>query len=529
MLSFFGQTGRGRILKIGDPFKVTEPFGVDFEVSLDGYTTIIPSGSFALPIAINLNNPLGVEYLTKAEHRTSELNVGALRFREEYQVTFPEGITPQEPVPMEFANGVGSYRKSAKLDGRKLKISREFVITKDVVSVGEYPQFRELVSKMVDNYNVEIKYVSTLTGTRPTPVVPQVAVQRSPYDLPEYLETRDLTPRQASALEARLVKDPDDFAARRDLLRYYSSYLLKNAKDTPARASGRIKHYSWFIGHHPEMAEVEIFGPRGIAHTIQKPEADTITNLWITAVSNDKTNSAVRVNAFEFIRRFDPVRAEELMMEGLRLKPSEYAFPFRLSETFSKKPDDLKPESDIERKVRVAKQVKYGQMALDLLKTERSSERSEQRMRLLQVLANAAFDAEDYVSAKKLATELILDFGQHANSSNYDSASHIGNIVLGRVALKEGSVTKAAEYLLIAIRAPLRKENSWLPEIDTTLAKELLKAGGKDAVLEYLELCKGLWNIRNEKKLFENQAIALKKWQDQIKNGQEPSFDFYKP
>jgi hypothetical protein len=128
-----------------------------------------------------------------------------------------------------------------------------------------------------------------------------------------------------------------------------------------------------------------------------------------------------------------------------------------------------------------------------------------------------------------LATELILDFGQDADDVNYDSAAHIGNIVLGQVALRENNVQKAAEHLLIAIRAPLRKPTSWLPEIDTTLARELHSAGQKDAVLEYLKLCEGLWNLKNEKELFEYQSRALKKWQEQIRQGQTPSFDFMKP
>ena len=51
--------------------------------------------------------------------------------------------------------------------------------------------------------------------------------------------------------------------------------------------------------------------------------------------------------------------------------------------------------------------------------------------------------AERY--AKTLATELILDFGQDAANPNYADATHIGNIILGRVAVRENDAKPALE------------------------------------------------------------------------------------
>jgi len=235
------------------------------------------------------------------------------------------------------------------------------------------------------------------------------------------------------------------------------------------------------------------------------------------------------MNAFEFIRRNDRETAEQILGDGMKIDPDNYQFPLELSRMFHNPSNELKAESPGEKLARITKELQFGHAAVSLLKKERSQERDAERKDLIQNLAQTAFELEKYDDAASLATELILDFGNDAGDVTFDSAAHIGNIILGRVALKRHDPKKAAEYLLIAIRAPLRKEKSWLPDIDTTLAKELFAAGEKDAVAEYFRLCEGLWNLKNEKTLFDYQTKALQLWQEQIKQGKTPSFDFQKP
>jgi len=529
LLSFFGLRGSGRILKIGDPFKVNEPFEVELEISLDNYTDLRPNGSFSVPVALNMSNPLALEALVTAEDRVSDLNVGATHVREEYSISFPDGVDPQAGTRFEFSNAVGTYTKTFRLEGEKVIFVRDFVIKKDVVSAAEYPQLRELIRKLVDNYTANIKYVSS------RPVVPNKTAANdrtvatnsfSPYDVSAYLPFKRVTAQQAAALEAQLLKDPDNLTAHRDLLVYYTDTKIKL---TPARIKSQIRHYTWFIEHRPELYELRMMAPVYLDRKIADQEFKAIWPVWMSTVTKNRTNAVIRLNAYEYVKHFDPVEVENLLLEGMKADPSNYEYPLKLSEFFSTRFDTTKPEPDAVRLARVEKQFKYGQTAVDLLKTERSPDRDYKRMGLLQNLSRAALEAAKYDAAKKLATELILEFGQDDTSSYYDSASHIGNIVLGRLALKQNDVQKAAEYLLISIRAPLRKSNSWLPEIDTELAKELLKAGQKDAVLEYLRLCEGLSNLKREKDLFADTVRALQKWQEQIKAGQTPSWDFYRP
>jgi hypothetical protein len=48
-----------------------------------------------------------------------------------------------------------------------------------------------------------------------------------------------------------------------------------------------------------------------------------------------------------------------------------------------------------------------------------------------------------------------------------------------------------------------------------TLARDLLKNGEQDAVLQYLELCKAFWSVGNEK---------LTQWTQDVRSGKMPDF-----
>ena len=277
------------------------------------------------------------------------------------------------------------------------------------------------------------------------------------------------------------------------------------------------------------MDEKEVLGVQSFSMSSKDAEFTTIKNAWLKKLDADPANDRVRINAYAYIDRNDAPAAEKILLEGMKLSPDNFEFPLLLSKGFHATPNVLKPETAAAAASCVRKELDYGEIAISLLKKKRSRSRNVERKSLLENLAVAALDTKNYDAAKSMATELILDFGQSAEDSNYDDAAHIGNIILGRVALRENDRAKAAEYLLIAIRAPLRREKSWLPEIDTVLAKELFAAGEKDAVLQYLSLCENLWNLKNQKALFDYQAKALRLWQDQIKNGKTPTFDFQKP
>lgn len=131
----------------------------------------------------------------------------------------------------------------------------------------------------------------------------------------------------------------------------------------------------------------------------------------------------------------------------------------------------------------------------------------------LPELAKAAV-YKDLGNAKKLANELLVLASERKKDWNYGNAIHFGNMVLGQVALREGKLDLAEEYLLKSGATP------GSPQLDTfgpnmSLAKELLEAERSEAVLEYFELCGQFWEMSGGK---------LEIWAIQVERGEVPDF-----
>ena len=92
--------------------------------------------------------------------------------------------------------------------------------------------------------------------------------------------------------------------------------------------------------------------------------------------------------------------------------------------------------------------------------------------------------------------------------------SHFGNIVLGRLALREGHLEEAKQRLLQAGQTSGSPNlNSFGPNM--ALAKELLQQGESAVVLEYFELCSRFWKSNRGR---------LAEWATTVKEGKIPNF-----
>lgn len=141
------------------------------------------------------------------------------------------------------------------------------------------------------------------------------------------------------------------------------------------------------------------------------------------------------------------------------------------------------------------------------------------KLYLLLNLAPAALAAGDEGKAAAYAQELI-SLGEGLKSSPgfgpgmYSNAAHVGNLVLGRIALSGGDVGKAKEHLLAAGRVPGSSVlKSFGP--DMTLAKALIEKGECEAVIEYFDLCAKFWEMQNGK---------LEQWKSVVRQGGTPNF-----
>src|SRR5205823_3258587 len=97
---------------------------------------------------------------------------------------------------------------------------------------------------------------------------------------------------------------------------------------------------------------------------------------------------------------------------------------------------------------------------------------------------------------------------------NYGNAMQDANLVLGRIAVREGRIDQAKRFLIEAGKSP------GSPQMDTfgpnmSLAKDLLGKGEPDVVVQYFDLCRKFWKMDDGR---------LNKWSQQAKLGTIPDF-----
>lgn len=146
----------------------------------------------------------------------------------------------------------------------------------------------------------------------------------------------------------------------------------------------------------------------------------------------------------------------------------------------------------------------------------RTAEDDYWRLFPLGIAAMASVDVGDYAKAKRYADELLrLSVELYSKEKPDDDGTHKGNTVLGRLALREGSVEEAKSYLLKSAMvegSPVL--GSFGPNM--TLARELLEKDEREVVLEYFDLCAKFWELHRDD--------TLKKWKSQVEAGKTPDF-----
>jgi len=128
--------------------------------------------------------------------------------------------------------------------------------------------------------------------------------------------------------------------------------------------------------------------------------------------------------------------------------------------------------------------------------------------------AKDSFDIGAYTNAENYAKELLVLAPKFTSNWNYGNAIHDGNMVLGRIALKEGRIDDAKARLLAAANTTGSPTlNSFGPNV--SLAKDLLEKGETDTALEYFNCCRKFWR---------GDFGKLDQWTKDIKEGRAPDF-----
>jgi len=310
-----------------------------------------------------------------------------------------------------------------------------------------------------------------------------------------------LTPAAAAALERRLAVRPDDYEANIRLLGYYETRKFLFG---PRRAP-YDRQVFWLIRTHPESVLAQMptmmILKRNDSAAFEKGKA-----LWLEQVAAHPTNTLILSNAADYCLLSDHETAEHLLRQAEALEPKNPAWPNELGYLYQLQGRNPTPQ---ERLVGGRKALAEYEAAAALSpdKTLRSSTSPD--------LAKSAFDAGEFEKARQYA-DALMRRGQGKNGESYAPGedTHEANMVLGRLALHDGNVALAEQYLLAMGRVPDTSAfSAFVPNMQ--LAKDLLDRGDRAPVLAYFDECAKFWT---------GYHGALNTWKAQVQAGKTPDF-----
>lgn len=133
-----------------------------------------------------------------------------------------------------------------------------------------------------------------------------------------------------------------------------------------------------------------------------------------------------------------------------------------------------------------------GSAALSTAKTD------EERFYYLGGSAKEEFNRGNFANAEKHALELATLTPKFTTNWNYGNAIQDSNLVLGRLAIRDGNIEAAKVFLAEQAKSPGSPQmDSFGPNV--SLAKDLLEKGETQAVVNYFTACKVFWKMNNGK------------------------------
>jgi hypothetical protein len=285
-------------------------------------------------------------------------------------------------------------------------------------------------------------------------------------------------PRTADACEARAAQASE--AQRAEL-------------DDPAAGGRREGHLVWLAAHCPDRDQTVLLSYAG-------PPPAAVVNAWQAQVDKHPDDAQVLGNTASLFVGSDDARALALYERAEAAEPDNPRWP-ELQANIHHRKARFERADDAHAVQAYTKFLRAAELADDV-----------RRFDLQGSLAEAAFAAKNTPAAKTHASEILLNIATMPKTWNTGNLIHDAHATLGRIALAEGDVAAAKAHLLDAGRTPGSPQlGSFGP--DLRLAAELLAAGERDAVLEYLDLCAIFW---------EDGKDDLDEWRAALRRGETP-------
>ncbi len=305
-------------------------------------------------------------------------------------------------------------------------------------------------------------------------------------------EARSLTPSAVTNLERQIAARPDDYAAHIRLLGYYGAGRFRSA----ASRTAYDRQVFWLIRTHPESVL------SGTPETMVLKRDDPAgfeegKTLWLAQVAAHPTNTLILGKAADYCVLSDNGTAERLLRQAAALEPKNPQWPDELGGLYQLQ-GTRRGLSSQEQRLWARKALAEWDFAATL------PVGAAPRHATSAVLAKTAFAAGDYDRARRYATALLRR-----------GDAHEANMVLGRLALRDGDTAGAEAHLLAMGRV------SGSPSLDTfgpnmQLAKDLLDRGDRQPVLVYFDECARFWTF--------DHGAKLKQWRALVREGKTPDF-----
>lgn len=308
-----------------------------------------------------------------------------------------------------------------------------------------------------------------------------------------------LNSEQAEEAEKSLEKNPGNLEVREGLAKYYSSAVFTN----PQLRGRKYDNLRWFVENRPDY---QLWSPEySLDPVLDGQERFTrIGDLWQNAVKKYPKSAAVAFNAGKYFLLQEPLLAEKFLKKACDLNPNSSIYAFSLGHFYEL--------SAFRRKGSVIQDA--AEKALTEYERAYELDDSPGKAWLLPDIARAAWNMKQYELLARAAGRMENALKSQKENWFDGNLFYWFYISKGLLAVHEGNYEAAGTFLLKA------GDTSGSPQLDTfgpnmILADQLLKHGGREAVLEFLEKIKKFW-----KPQFRKSDV----WAKEIRDGKHPSF-----
>jgi len=378
-------------------------------------------------------------------------------------------------------------------------------------TAGAFPGWQSAFAEMIRSGGVALR---THAAVRVD--VPGIA---SAYALPMTETNEEVAEITTGPIDESLFRIPSEYTAApfKDLIRG----AMETASD-PERAAGapriRADAVKTYVPDWTPVEESEPVYPKtASAHNVHG-----VVNLLVTLDPQGSVIHAEAVSGPEALRqaalaavmkwKYRPVKRHGVPVSALTNAAIQF-LPEHADELAELDVTGIMAVAN--RRMQLEKQFpRSPQEVLEDLEQDRDGGDDSRQFYMLDEVTKAAAYAGAFDKAADYAKELLSEAAKNADDPNYGNAIYDGNMVLGRVALRQGDIVKAGKLLLEAGRTTGSTQlNSLGP--DMTLAEELIEKGERDVVSQFFVLCRRFWA---------SGSLQLNAWSKTVGEGGIPKF-----